>query len=187
MNTGREAPTNSQNTHMSFLQDLHALLHGSESVSVTISKPSVSNTEILITSKLSGVDPDTKDPRRAALQSALAMPLRIVVAAGTDIDAAFESAMSRYTAARIPAIDSLSDIAGKLATVTKAAKSPAPQKAGSAASKSPSKQGVKREAPTDDGEAEGDQDGQVDANEDAASGIEPAVQNAGPTQASIFD
>lgn len=154
---------------------------------MTISKAANSKTEILVTSKLSSVDPDTKDPTRASLQSALAMPLRIVVSADSAIDPAFELAIARYTAARIPAIDSLAEIATTLTTATNAAKTKAAQKTSAPVPKSGPKPTVKAGAANVEDEEESDEGEQPDSSALATAESVAAPGEAGPKQASIFD
>lgn len=113
---------------MSFLSSIKPLLRGSSTVAVTISQ-SDNGMNLLIQPKLEKHDPDTSDEALAALQAALAHPVRITIPADADPDAALAAALSRVNEHRAPVQDDLETYLDSLVQAQQEAKAAAEKKA----------------------------------------------------------
>jgi PRTRC genetic system protein E len=189
---------------MSFLTSLRPIMRGSSSITVTLTTAPNDALAVLVTSKLDQFDPETTDTGRAALQAALALPLRIVIPSGADADAEFLQAMTRYQSARAPALDDLQNVLDTLAQAQQAAKAAAASKKPAAAKPAATKP-AKASAPpkpadgasgdTADGDAdEGNDEVSAEVEGGATTGAEPTssgdlspVSPAPAAASSLFD
>jgi hypothetical protein len=157
---------------MSFLASVRPILRGSASITITMTAAANDALSLLVSSKLETFDPETTDPALAALQAALALPVRIVIPAGADADKEFVAALGRYDTSRSPVMDDLQSLLDTLAQAQQAAKAATAKKA-AAASKAMQATPAKKSRDTKSDAAvsqdvSGDEDGQ-DASDAATS------------------
>ena len=168
---------------MSFLASLRPLLRGSASVSITLAPAANDGLSILIQPKLEKFDADTSDAARAALQAALARPVRLVIPSDADVDAEFVAALTRVNDARAPVSDDLQRYLDGLAQAQQSAKIEAGKSAAKAkgSTAKPSTTPTKPAAPTESSASEStddanDDDEAQDGNE--ASAVAPSEASA---------
>lgn len=122
---------------MSFLASVRPILRGSASITITMSAAPNNALALLVSSKLENFDAETADPARAALQAALALPMRIVIPAEADPDAEFVAAVRRFDAARSPVMDDLQSLLDTLAQAQQTAKAATAKKAAASSKATP--------------------------------------------------
>jgi len=188
---------------MTFLNSVRPLLKGSASITITMSAAADNAIALLVTSRLETFDPETVDPARAALQAALALPMRVVIPAGADVDAEFISTITRYDNARAPVVDELQTLLDTLAQAQHAAKAEQAAKTEKAAKASQAKKADKNPAKkatataaTEDSDSECASDdeatgeGDAEASGGAASDATQLVSDKSPAPApalALFD
>lgn len=166
---------------MTILASLRPVLRGSASVTLTLTAAPNDALDVLVTSKLAVVDPDTADAARAALQAALALPLRLTIPAGSDPDAVFAAALTRYDTARAPVMDDLQALLDALAQAQQAAKASAkkpaaPAKPAATKATKSAGQGAAQPAPAPAAAATAaDNDGEPDAHATDEAETTPAT------------
>lgn len=175
---------------MPFLSSLRPLLRGSASVAITLAVAADDALSVVVTPKLDQCDPDTTDAARAALQAALARPIRLLIPAGTDPDAEFAAALSRINDARAPVVDDLREYLDTLSQAQQTAKIESAKKDAKKDAKKPGKEPSKPSAaaPTtaaapapEAHDAKPEQDEADDAQDDTG-----APTTAAPTAAPVY-
>ena len=162
---------------MSFLSSLRPLLRGSASITITLAATADDGLSVVVLPKLDQCDPDTSDAARAALQAALARPIRLVIPAGADPDAEFNTALLRINEARAPVVDDLREYLDSLSQAQQTAKIESAKKE----TKKPAKEPAKKPAPSSAPSAPADSTAtQNPDDDDAADGSDASSRSEAP-------
>lgn len=176
---------------MSFLNTIRPILRGSDSVTLTITGTPEGSIAVVLTSRITQCDPDTTDASRAALQAALALPLRIVIPACEDADAALQAALQRYEQSRAPVVDALQSLLDSLTEAKRVADEARAAKSKKTATtttttkpKASTPKPASASAAANDDDDDSDADGAADTAAHADTGkADPAPPTAPPTSA----
>lgn len=174
---------------MTFLSSLRPLLRGSASVTLTLAAAADEGLSVVILPKLDQCDPDTTDAARAALQAALARPIRLVIPAGTDPDAEFTAALLRVNEARAPVVDDLRDYLDSLSQAQQTAKIESSKREAKKPAKEPTKKPGPAAAPSPAASdtAAQDQDDDATGGDDEAASEGQSAATPQPAYASAAD